>query len=266
MQVRLISATLLTGLAAILTQVIPATESEAQTRAEYRFVRLEYTDLPQHHRRFGWSSRNGTGAGWWMMDWPDAETHFITAVRRLTRIDTGESTHFRLTDARLFEHPWIYATQVGWWQLSDEEVNKLREYLQRGGFLIVDDFWGADQWDVFRRTMERTLPSSPIVDVPDDDRVMHVLYDIQEKDRTFIPGSRHLHYGPDGQVTIEQPPGTTPLWRGIYDGRGRMVVAVSYNMDVADAWEFADRPEYPEHKTSLAYRYGINTIIYAMTH
>ena len=95
---------------------------------------------------------------------------------------------------------------------------------------------------------------------------MHVLYDIEEKDRTFIPGSRHLRTGARGNVVVQQPPGTTPAWRQIADGRDRMVVAVNYNTDVGDAWEFADAPEYPERMTALAYRYGINYIIYAMTH
>jgi hypothetical protein len=236
------------------------------SRGEYDFVRLEYTDLPQFHRRFGWSSRSGTGTGWWMMDWPDAERHFTTGVQRLTRIAVAEPKHFRLTDPELFEHPWLYATQVGWWDLSDAEVRCLGQYLLRGGFVLVDDFWGAEQWDTFERAMQRALPSHPIVDVPDADSMMHVLYDIYEKDRTFIPGSRHLRRGGTGELVIEQPPGTEPAWRAIYDGRSRMIVAVSYNMDVADAWEFADWPEYPEQKTSLAYRYGINTILYAMTH
>jgi hypothetical protein len=240
--------------------------AEFAPNGEYSFVRLQYTDLPQYHRRLGWSSRGGTGSGWWMMDWPDAERHFTVAVQRLTRIAAAEPTHLRLTDPRLFDHPWIYATQVGWWDLSDAEVRCLREYLLRGGFLLVDDFYGPEQWEMFRRTMDRALPDRPMVDVPDLDPMMHVLYDIYEKDRTFIPGSRHLRQGPGGELVIEQPPGTVPAWRATYDDRNRVIVAISYNLDVADAWEFADWAQYPEHKTTLAYRYGINTIIYAMTH
>jgi hypothetical protein len=235
-------------------------------KGEYHFVRLEYTDLPQYHRRFGWSSRSGTGTGWWMMDWPDAEQHFTAGVQRLTRLAVGEPKHFRLTDPQLFEHPWVYATQVGWWDLSDDEIRRLREYLLRGGFILVDDFWGPEQWEVFRRTMQRALPSHAIDEAPDADSMMHVLYDIPMQDRTFIPGSRHLRRGSGGELVIEQPPGTVPAWRAIYDDRNRLIVAVSYNMDVADAWEFADWAEYPEQKTTLAYRYGINSILYAMTH
>jgi hypothetical protein len=234
--------------------------------AEFHFIRLEYTDLPQFHRRFGYSSRFGMGSGWWMMDWPAAENHFTKGIERLTRIDAGDPRHFRITDPKIFDYPWIYATQTGWWGLSDAEVLKLREYLLKGGFLVVDDFWGQEQWEVFRETMDRVLPGHPITDLDDDDSVMHVLYDIGRKDHVFIPGSRHLRRGPGGRIEIEQPEGTVPAWRAMYDPKNRMVVAVNYNTDVADAWEFADVPYYPEAMTSLAYRYGINYVIYAMTH
>ncbi len=236
------------------------------TKGEFSFVRVEYTDLPQFHRWFGWASRGAEGAGWWMVDWPDADDHFSTGVQRLTRVDTGAPTHFRLTDDRLFDHPWIYATQTGWWGLTSAETARLREYLLRGGFLVVDDFWGAQQWEVFRETMQRVLPDQPISDISENDAVMHVLYDIREQDRTFIPGTRHLRMGPGGQVVVQQPFGTAPAWRAMYDPRNRMVVAVNYNTDVGDAWEYADSPEYPENMTALAYRYGVNYLIYAMTH
>ena len=235
-------------------------------QAEFHFIRVEYTDLPEYHRRWSYASRNGTGEGWWLVDWPDADDHFSTGVERLTRVNTGDPRHFRLTDDRLFEYPWIYATQTGWWGLTDAETKRLREYLLRGGFIVVDDFWGAEQWEVFRETMKRVLPGRPISDIAETDSVMHVLYDINEKDRTFIPGTRHLRIGPGGAVHVYQPAGTSPAWRAMYDGQDRMVVAVNFNTDVGDAWEYADSPMYPEPMTALAYRYGINYLVYAMTH
>jgi hypothetical protein len=214
----------------------------------------------------GFASRGGTGEGWWIVDWPDAEDHFSSGVKRLTRIETGEPVHMRLTDDRIFDYPWIYATQAGWWDLSDRETARLREYLLRGGFLVVDDFWGPVQWDVFRETMQRVFPGQPILNIADSDSVMHVLYDIGEKDRSFIPGTRHLRMGPGGTVEVHQPEGTEPAWRAMEDGRQRMVVAINFDTDVGDAWEYADSPQYPEHMTALAYRYGVNYLIYAMTH
>ncbi|HTX36063.1 MAG TPA: DUF4159 domain-containing protein [Bryobacteraceae bacterium] len=234
--------------------------------AEFHFIRLEYTDLPQFHRGWGRSSRDGLGSGWWLVDWPAADNHFTTGIERLTRIDTGDPRHLRLTDPDLFDYPWIYATQTGWWGLSDAEIARLREYLLRGGYLVVDDFWGPEQWEIFRATMDRVLPGQPILDINESDTVMHVLYDIEEKDRTFIPGSRHLRRGPGNTVQVVQPEGSVPAWRAIDDYHNRMVVAVNFNTDVGDAWEFADVPYYPEPMTALAYRYGINYIIYSMTH
>lgn len=236
------------------------------TAAEFHFIRMEYTDLPQYHRRWGYSSRDGKGEGWWLVDWPDADDHFTAGVQRLTRVEAGDPRHLRLTDDRLFDYPWIYATQTGWWGLSNAEVERLREYLERGGFLVVDDFWGPEQWELFRATMKRVFPDRPITDIAPTDSVMHVLYDIQDKDLTFIPGTRHLRRGPGGSIVVEQPWGTAPAWRAIYDDKNRMVVAVNYNTDVGDAWEYADSPIYPEQMTALAYRYGINYLIYSMTH
>jgi hypothetical protein len=248
------------------TPRIEMTASATAPSSEFHFIRLEYTDLPQYHRRFSYSSRDGRGEGWWLMDWPDADEHFTTGIQRLTRIDTGEPRHLGLSDPKLFDYPWIYATQVGWWSLSDTEVIRLREFLSKGGFLVVDDFWEGEQWEVFRRTMERVLPNESITAIPESDSMMHVLYDINDKDRTFIPGTRHLRRGPGGSLVIQQPPGTEPSWRGMYDSRNRLIVAINFNMDVADAWEYADHPQYPEAKTTLAYRFGINYILYAMTH
>lgn len=237
------------------------------TGAEFHFIRTEYTDAPEYHRGFGFGSRNGQGSGWWLVDWPDADEHFTTGISRLTRIDAGDPRHLRLTDPHLFDYPWIYATQVGWWRLTNEECLKLREYLARGGFLVVDDFWGPspEQWSNFSATMQRVLPGRPVENIAPTDSVMHVLYDIEDKDRTFIPGSRHLRMS-GGKVVVVQPSGTAPAWRSISDEQGRMLVAINYNTDVGDAWEFADAPEYPERMTALAYRYGINYIVYAMTH
>jgi len=240
-------------------------EVQPAREGEFHFLRVEYTDLPQHHRGFGYSSRDGMGTGWWMVDWPAAENHFTTGVARLTRVDAGDPRHLRLTDDRLFDYPWIYATQTGWWGLSDAETSRLREYFLRGGFLVVDDFWGPEQWEVFRQTMDRVFPNRPITDIALSDSVMHIVYDIQQKDLVFIPGSRHLWRGPNG-IQVVQPEGTHSAWRALSDDKNHMVVAVNFNTDVGDAWEFADVPYYPEAMTSLAYRYGINYLVYSMTH
>ncbi|MEZ5352460.1 MAG: DUF4159 domain-containing protein [Bryobacteraceae bacterium] len=228
----------------------------AITPTEFRFVRVEYKDMQGTRRFFG-------ARGWWMQDWPAAEVHFTQGIRRLTRIDTGDGIHLPLTDDRIFDYPWLYATQTGYWDLRKEETDRLGDYLQRGGFLVVDDFHGPREWAAFAESMSRVLPGREIVDIEDGDSIMHCLYDIVE--RTYIPGLRHLRRDGAGGIRV-QPQYTPPRWRAIQDDRGRVVVAINYNMDVGDAWEHADMPEYPEAMTSLAYRFGINYILYSMTH
>jgi hypothetical protein len=241
--------------AAALGCVMALETFERKASAEFHFLRMEYRDHPR--------ARRSWGRGWWMQDWPEAEMHFNQGIRRMTRIDVGEIRHAGLHGNGIFEYPWIYATQVGWWDLSDDETRQLGDYLRRGGFLVVDDFFGPADWSHFAGTMARVLPDRPIEDMRDNDPVMNMVFEIKE--RVFIPGLRHLRdRGPNG-VVIE-PTGQPPAWRAIYDERGNILVAINFNVDVGDAWEHADMPEYPEYMTSLAYRFGINYIVYAMTH
>jgi len=250
------------GLAIALAAAVFLTRARGQQRppefavkAEFHFLRLEYVDLPNAGRGFF--------RGWWRQDWPEADVHFAQGVRRLTRIDIGEGRHVPLTDDRIYSYPWAYATQVGYWDLSDAEIRRLRDYLLRGGFLVVDDFWGEQEWRVFQNSMRRVFGEQPITDIGEDDPLMHILFDIEE--RTQVPGLRHLRRGSGGRILVQTHAGP-PQWRAIHDPKGRMVVAINYNMDVGDAWEHADMPEYPMEMTALAYRFGINYIIYAMTH
>jgi hypothetical protein len=128
--------------------------------------------------------------------------------------------------------------------------------------MVVDDFHGPREWVVFTSVIHRVFPDRPIVDIPDSDPLLHILYDVDQ--RTQIPGRRHLYRGRDGQIDaqLEGP----AQWRGIYDNKGRLLVAINFNMDMGDAWEHADDPYYPEPMTALAYRFGVNYVIYSMTH
>ncbi|HEY8519791.1 MAG TPA: DUF4159 domain-containing protein [Gammaproteobacteria bacterium] len=220
--------------------------------SELHFARMVYTDRGS----YGF----GRAYGSWTVDYPDAEYHFTQGVGRLTRVDVSpEGRIVQLTDDSLFDYPWLYAVEVGRWHLDDVEAARLREYLLRGGFLMVDDFHGTYQWAGFVESMTRVFPDRPIVDIQDEDEVLHVLYDLDQ--RTQIPGIRAILY----HSTYEED-GVTPRWRGVYDDQGRLMVAINHNMDLGDAWEHADDPIYPEPYTTLAYRFAVNYVIYAMTH
>jgi hypothetical protein len=226
--------------------------SGTQADGEFFFARLQYSDARGRSGRFG--------RGAWLTDWPEAETHLLQGLSRLTRVATGaEGVAVGLADDELMSYPWLYAVEVGRWYLSDLEAARLREYLLRGGFLMVDDFWGTYQWAVFMESMNRVFPDRPIVEIGDDHELMHVLYDLDQ--RIQIPGRSYFNSG----VTWQQD-GYTPHWRAIFDDDGRIMVAINFNMDMGDAWEHADDPYYPQPMTALAYRFAVNYVIYAMTH
>jgi hypothetical protein len=222
--------------------------------AEFHFARLAYPD-----RAAGFGSF-GRGWGSWAVDYPDAEYHFLQGVTRLTRVETSAQARVvSLTDDSLFDYPWLYAVEVGYWYLDERDAARLREYLLRGGFLVVDDFHGSAEWASFLDSMTRVFPDRPVVEIPEGDEVLHVQYDLDE--RVQIPGISPLMRG----RTWERD-GVTPHWRGVYDDQGRLMVAINFNMDMGDAWEHADTPEYPENMTALAYRFAVNYVLYAMSH
>jgi hypothetical protein len=241
---------------AALAQSGPSPAPERAVReapGEFQFVRLAYSGNPYAGR--SWGRRQA-----WQTDYPDAEHHFAKGVDRLTRIEVAETGRILTPlDDELFDYPWIYAVEVGYWYLNEQEAARMRDYLLRGGFLMVDDFHGTYEWASFVASMEKVFPDRPIVDIPEQDEAFHVHYDLDH--RIQIPSRMYSYTG----QTWEKG-GFTPHWRGIYDDDGRLMVAINHNMDIGDAWEHADWPDYPENMTALAYRFGINYLIYAMTH
>ena len=141
--------------------------------------------------------------------------------------------------------------------MNEEEAKILREHLLRGGFFMADDFHDVDEWNEFQKRIGFVFPDRPIVDIPDNDAIFHTVYDLDEKFQ--IPGQAHLRTG-------YKYNGIGAHWRGIYDDKGRIMVAASYNSDIGDAWEYADDPYYPEKFSGLAIRIGVNYVMYAMTH
>jgi hypothetical protein len=226
-------------------------QDETRPEAEFHLARLIYSS--SYFNR------------WWAIDYPMAEEHFLPSLRRVTNLFVAkDSRHLSLQDDRLFDHPFLFAQQVGQgnWRPTEADAARLREYLKRGGFLLVDDIHGEADWSVFQAAISKVLPDQPIVEIAETDPLMNVFYNLHE--RVQIPGKRHVWMSRGGQVSIHmQGP---PSWRGIYDQRGRLVVAVNFNIDMGDAWEHAGDPYYPIEMTAQAYRLGTNYVIYAMTH
>jgi hypothetical protein len=227
-------------------------------RTEWAFARLMYPGGWND----GYAGRSGDwhfGRALWTQDFPRADRHFSLAVRRLTRIQTRSVEQpVNLEDGdEVYNWPWLYAVQVGEWGPTDEQAKKLRDYLLRGGFFMADDFHGTVEWQVFEQSMKQVFPDRQIVDIPNTDAIFHTVYDLD--DRYQIVGAEHLAEG-------HKLDGYEPRWRGIYDDKGRVMVAASFNSDIGDSWEWADSPEYPEKYSALGIRVGVNYIVYAMTH
>jgi hypothetical protein len=221
---------------------------DANEQTEFAFARLRYRS-PRGYFRSSWGT-----------DSNKAERQFLQGVRRLTRIHARSVEQIVDVDSdEMFDWPWLYAVEVGHWQLNEPQAKRLRTYLDRGGFLMVDDFHGSWEWDVFMSSLQRVFPDRPVVDLENSAPILHALYSLDE--RFQVPGRRYIYSG-----TTYERDGVEARWRAIFDDKGRVQVAICHNMDLGDAWEWADDPRYPEKFASLAYRIGLNYIVYAMSH
>jgi hypothetical protein len=231
--------------------------SDWNDKTEWVFGRLMY---PWNGWGFYWGGDWREGSSNWTIDYPRSDRHLVTAVRRLTRINARSVEQpVNLDDGDQYDWPWLYAVEVGHWKLTDDHARGLREYLLRGGFFMCDDFHGTTEWENFLEGMKRVFPERPIVEIDDADPIFHTLYDLDH--RFQVPGAQYLYSG-----RLSEKDGTVPHWRGIYDDRGRLMVAICFNMDLGDSWEWADAPEYPARFSDLGLRIGVNYIVYAMTH
>jgi Domain of unknown function (DUF4159) len=230
-----------------------------QEKTEWAFARLMFPPGPNDGYRGRFDGDWRKGLSLWTQDYPPADRKFSQALRRLTRIQVRSVEQpVNLEDGdEVYNWPWLYAVQVGEWGLTADQAKVLRDYLLRGGFFMADDFHGNLEWEVFERSMKLVFPDRPIVDIPSSDPIFHTVFDLGE--RYQVTGAEHLAagYKNDGRI---------PRWRGIYDDKGRVMVAISFNSDLGDSWEWSDDARYPEKFADLGIRIGVNYVVYAMTH
>jgi hypothetical protein len=238
-----------------------------QDKTEWVFARLMYPEHPDAllARRVRWGSLFDwrVGGTSWTQDYPRADRHFAQALRRLTRIsarsveqpvDPDDTDDF-------FNWPWMNAGEMGDWKLTDAQATTVREYLLRGGFLMLDDFWGPEEYGRFDETMKAIFPDRPVVEIDSKDPIFHSVYNLD--DRFQILGDWCIHFSVQCQ---QRAVGTIAHWMGVYDDKNRLMVMISFNSDIGDAWEWADGPQYPEKMAGEAIRIGVNYVVYAMTH
>jgi len=213
----------------------------------------------------GGGGSHGCRQPWWAIDYPLAEGHFLPALRRMTNMSVADdSVQLELTDEKLYLHPFLFLQQpgAGYWQPSVKEAAALREHLLRGGFLLIDDLHGERDFAILQFALQQVFPDREIIEIPNSDPIMHNFFDL---DRSIqVPGDRHLRRSFGGEIVAQME--GPPHWRGIYDDKGHLMVAINFNMDMGDAWEHADDPNYPVAMTAQAYKLGVNYVLYAMTH
>ncbi len=202
------------------------------------------------------------GGTYWAVDYPRGDRYYAGILRRLTTIDVRSVEQpVNLEDGDdVFDWPYLIVGLAGFWDLDDMMVNKLRDYLLRGGFLFVDSFWGTSQWEGFMEGMRRIFPDREVVDLPADHPLFHTVYNINS--RAQVPNMNSLMGGGAGYLSD----GDTPHWRAVLDDSGRVMVAIAFNNDVSDSFQWADDPQYPAEGAALGVRMGVNFAVYALTH
>jgi hypothetical protein len=224
----------------------------------FTFVRVQYDSF---------SGGYGRGGGRWATDWPDSDLNFPYRLQQLTSLKVNpDPIVLRLTDEELFDHPFLYMIEPGALLFSEEEVVSLRRYLLNGGFLMVDDFWGEQEYQNFSQQMKRVFPDREPVELEVDHPIFRIVYRLEEKPQ--VP-SIHAWQGRGSGVTWERGWDTQePHYRAIFDDEGRMMAIICHNTDLGDGWEReGEDPDYfREFSEKLSYPMGINIVTYAMTH
>jgi hypothetical protein len=209
-----------------------------------------------------YGGRSAFGFTGWGTDYPGGDRNLIEGVRRLTRIDVRsveQPVEFDGSDDP-YDWPFLYAVEVGRWAIDEDEGQQLREYLDRGGFLMVDDFHGRAEWAQFEEGIRAVFPDKDWEDLEQGDPIFNMLSKVDLK--LQIAGEAALQYG----RTWERADDIQPRWRGIRDAKGRIVVAICHNMDLGDAWEHSNQPWYPADLAIAAHQVLVNYATYDLTH
>ena len=230
--------------------------------SEFVFGRLMYPSAGFGRRFFGSDWRHGGRANpGWTNDYPAGDRHLMTALNRLTRVNARPVEQpVNLEDEDdVFNWPFLFAGRTAAIDLTDAMAAKLRDYLDRGGFLIADDMWGVGEQQAIAETVNHLYPKRELVELGDDAQAFHMLFDLDQRYQILgqwarFNGMRPLNGAYD------------PHFKGVFDDKGRMTIAVWFNNDTGDSWEWADDPSYPEKFSALGIRIMLNHIVYAMTH
>ncbi|HEU5237952.1 MAG TPA: DUF4159 domain-containing protein [Pyrinomonadaceae bacterium] len=227
-------------------------EATGPSFGEFTFIRTIYDSPYASYRR----------RGMWATDYPEADFNLIVGLREWAGTNlkiAARPEQIPIMDDRLFDYPLIYFVEPGFLELSDEQAARLREYVARGGFMFFDDFWGVYEIDNLETQLHKVWPNRTIKELPLTHPIFHSYLDIDET--LQVP---NIYNAIRGETS--EKGGTVPHRMGIEDENGRLVVFISFNTDLGDAWEWINDPRYPAKYGLHAYKTAINVIIYAMSH
>ncbi len=227
----------------------------------FTFVRIRYTSGRRTFHPFGGKR--------WSTDFPDADLNLSYRLQQMTSMKVDPAGRvLEITDPELFRYPFIYIVEPGDLAFSDEEVKILRRYLLSGGFLMVDDFWGEDEWNNLADEIKRVFPERDFKDIPRDHPLFHCVFEIPNGLNLQVPnvalGTASQYHG----ITWEREDARDVHIRGIFDDKNRLMVVACHNTDNGDGWEREGENEYffREFSEKKSYPLGINIIFYSMTH
>lgn len=238
------------SLAAVSLVLVLATIHQAQRG--FSFITQNEppeTELIIARWRFGTNGRIGHMG--WSHNYPDAEIHLNQFIAEVTGVNV-ESESYRIVELgspEVFQYPFAYVSEPGEMELSEKELINLRQFIDRGGFIIVDDFDGPWQMDQFRKQLYRAFPERDLFRLGPDHEIFHTFFDVND-------------------LTIWAPyvQGGDPIFYGFNNSRGDLALIACFNNDFANFWDWIDQRRYPLRPSSDAFRMGINTLIFAMTH
>lgn len=227
---------------------------------DFAVCRLVYTE----GRRF---------AGGWRTDYPLGDRNLSIRFSELTRTRVsgsrdGSPNHYlvRISDDQLFQCPFIIAGDVGSIEISPTDAERLRTYFLKGGFLWTDDMWGDDEWDTWLAEIAKVFPPAeyPVEDVPVSDPIFRSQFVVDHMPQ--IPNFPYWS-GSGGDTSERQELSRVPKFHAIRDKKGRIMIAMTRNTDIADAWEReGENPEYFYRFSPTGYALGINVLLHALTH
>jgi hypothetical protein len=220
----------------------------------FRFVRVRYNEY-----RGGW--------GKWATDYPDSDLNFSFRLNQLTALRvTPDPLILDLSDPAIFDYPFLYIIEPGGYDgglnLLPDEIETLRRYIDNGGFVMVDDFWGEDEWQIFYQQIKQVFPDTEPVELPLEHPIFHCVYELSQKPQ--VPSINVFQ----GGRTYERWDAQEPHYKAFFDAKGRMQMLICHNTDLGDGWEREgeDRDYFREMSEKWAYPLGINILFYAMTH